>query len=108
MGDTQRAAESNLREVLSDHIEQSTGAGELTVSRSLRQLVEVSLEDLDLEKKPAEVTRALHERSTRQFVLPAFENDDAPLVAAQCFKGDLLHRHVTGRAGLPERPVHAP
>ncbi len=74
MGETQKAAERNLKEVLSDRIEQSTGAGELTASSSFRQLVEIWLDDLDLENKLAESTRALYERNMRQLVMPAFEN----------------------------------
>ncbi len=74
IGDTQKAAERNLKEVLSDRIEQSTGAGDLTASSSFHQLVEVWLDDLDLENKLAESTRALNERNVRQLVLPAFAN----------------------------------
>lgn len=74
IGETQKAAERNLKEVLSDRIEQSTGAGELTASSSFRQLVEVWLDDLDLENKLAESTRALYERNMRELVMPAFEN----------------------------------
>lgn len=74
VGDTRKAAERNLKAVLSDRIEQNTGAGELTASSSFRQLVEVWLEDLDLENKLAVSTRALYERNMRQLVLPAFEN----------------------------------
>jgi integrase len=74
IGDTQKAAERNLKGVLSDRIEQSTGAGELTASSSFRQLVDVWLHDLDLENTLAESTRALYERNMRQLVMPAFEN----------------------------------
>jgi hypothetical protein len=71
-GATHMAAERRLMELLSDRIEQSSGAGELTASSSFGQLVEVWLEDLDLENKLAESTRALCERNMRQLVLPAF------------------------------------
>src|SRR5690606_29692779 len=38
------------------------------------RLVELWLDDLDLEGKVADSTRALYERNMRQLVMPAFEN----------------------------------
>jgi integrase len=73
-GDTQKAAERNLKELLADRIERSVGSDELTLSSSFAHLVEVWLADLDLEGKIAPSTRALYERNMRQLVMPAFAN----------------------------------
>jgi integrase len=73
-GDTQKAAERNLKELLADRIERSVGSVELTPSSSFAHLVEVWLADLDLEGKIAPSTRALYERNMRQLVMPAFAN----------------------------------
>jgi integrase len=73
-GDTQKAAARNLKQLLADRVEQSTGSGELTAGSSFRRLVEVWLADLDLEDKLAPSTRALYERNMEKLVLPAFEN----------------------------------
>ncbi|MEI2713865.1 MAG: tyrosine-type recombinase/integrase [Nocardioides sp.] len=72
--DTQRRAEHRLKEKLATRRGYSAGFGELTPDSSFGQLVEVWLEDLDLEGKLAESTRALYERNMRQLVMPAFEN----------------------------------
>jgi hypothetical protein len=102
-GDTQKAAERNLKEVLSDRVEQSTGTGELTASSSFGQLVEVWLDDLDLENKLAESTRALYERNMRQLVLPAFENYTLREISVR--KVDQFVKTRTG-SGLPPRRYH--
>jgi integrase len=73
-GDTRRAAERKLKEVLADRSERSVGSGELTASSSFTHLVDVWLSDLDLEGKIAPSTRALYERNMRQLVMPAFAN----------------------------------
>jgi integrase len=73
-GDTQKAAERNLKELLADRIERSVGSDELTPSSSFAHLVEAWLADLDLEGKIAPSTRALYERNMRQLVMPAFAN----------------------------------
>ena len=75
-GETQKAAERNLKELLADRIEQNTGSGELTASSTFRRLVEIWLADLDLdlEDNLAPSTRALYERNMEKLVLPAFEN----------------------------------
>jgi integrase len=73
-GDTHKAAERNLKELLADRIERSVGSDELTLSSSFAHLVEVWLADLDLEGKIAPSTRALYERNMRQLVMPAFAN----------------------------------
>lgn len=72
--DTRRRAEHRLKEKLATRRGYSAGFGELTPDSSFDQLVEVWLEDLDLEGKLAESTRALYERNMRQLVMPAFEN----------------------------------
>lgn len=73
-GDTRKAAERNLKEILADRIERSVGSGELTASSSFTHLVDAWLKDLDLEGKIAPSTRALYERNMRQLVMPAFAN----------------------------------
>jgi integrase len=73
-GDTHKAAERNLKELLADRIERSVGSDELTPSSSFAHLVEAWLADLDLEGKIAPSTRALYERNMRQLVMPAFAN----------------------------------
>lgn len=72
-GATERAAERNLKVVLSRRTYVST-AGELTPDSSFGQLVAVWLADLDLEGRLAPSTRDLYERNMRQLVLPAFEH----------------------------------
>ncbi|GAA3539449.1 tyrosine-type recombinase/integrase [Nocardioides daeguensis] len=71
-GMTRREAERNLKKVLADRTSQGA-AGELTANSSFTTLVDVWLEDLDLQDKLAESTRALYERNMRQLVLPVFE-----------------------------------
>lgn len=73
-GDTHKAAERNLKQLLVNRTEQSAGRDELTASSSFRTLVDVWLADLDLEDKLAPSTRALYERNMEKLVLPAFEN----------------------------------
>ncbi len=73
-GDTRTRAEHRLKEKLAARSGHSTGFRELTPDSSFRQLVDVWLEDLDLEGKLAESTRALYERNVRELVMPAFEN----------------------------------
>lgn len=73
-GDTRTRAEHRLKERLAARSGYTTGFGELTPDCSFGQLVDVWLEDLDLEGKLAESTRALYERNMRQLVMPVFEN----------------------------------
>lgn len=73
-GANRSGAERALKEKLAKRENHSAGSGELTPDSSFRQLVDVWLEDLDLEGKLAESTRALYERNMRQLVMPAFEN----------------------------------
>ncbi|MAO79727.1 site-specific integrase [uncultured Nocardioides sp.] len=73
-GDTRTKAEHRLKERLAARSGYSTGFGELTPDSSFGQLVDLWLEDLDLEGKLAESTRALYERNMRQLVMPVFEN----------------------------------
>jgi Phage integrase, N-terminal SAM-like domain len=72
-GPTRKAAERNLKEVLSQRTSRAAYA-ELTPDSSFKQLVELWLEDLDLEGKLAPSTRALYERNIRQLVTPVFEH----------------------------------
>lgn len=72
-GDTERAAERNLKVILSRRTYVGS-AGELTPDSSFGQLVTVWLADLDLEGRLAPSTRYLYERNMRQLVLPAFEH----------------------------------
>jgi hypothetical protein len=72
-GPTRKAAERNLKEVLSQRTTRAAYA-ELTPDSSFKQLVELWLEDLDLEGKLAPSTRALYERNIRQLVMPVFEH----------------------------------
>ncbi len=73
-GDTPKAAERKLKEMLVERTEQEVGQGDLTSASSFRHLVDVWLADLDLEGAIAPSTRALYERNMRQLVLPAFEH----------------------------------
>ncbi|GAB2448408.1 tyrosine-type recombinase/integrase [Nocardioides hungaricus] len=73
-GDTRKSAEHRLKEKLALRGGYSAGFGELTPDSTFSHLVDVWLEDLDLQGKLAESTRALYERNMRQLVLPAFEN----------------------------------
>jgi len=73
-GETPKAAERKLKELLAERADQSVGQGELAASSSFRQLVYVWLADLDLEDKLAPSTRALYERNMEKLVMPAFEN----------------------------------
>lgn len=73
MGATQRAAERNLKEALATRASRTTYA-EVTPDSSFTKLVELWLDDLDLEGKVAESTRALYERNMRQLVMPVVEN----------------------------------
>lgn len=72
-GDTERAAERNLKVTLSRRTYVGS-AGELTPDSSFGQLVTVWLADLDLEGRLAPSTRYLYERNMVQLVLPAFEH----------------------------------
>lgn len=72
-GDTERAAERNLKVILSRRTYVGS-AGELTPDSSFGQLVTVWLADLDLEGRLAPSTRYLYERNMVQLVLPAFEH----------------------------------
>lgn len=72
-GDTERAAERNLKVILSRRTFVGS-AGELTPDSSFGQLVTVWLADLDLEGRLAPSTRYLYERNMVQLVLPAFEH----------------------------------
>ena len=60
--------------MLVERADQTVGQGELTGSSSFKHLVELWLEDLDLEGKVAESTRALYERNMEKLVLPVFAN----------------------------------
>jgi hypothetical protein len=71
-GESERVAERNLKLLLSNR-SHHVGLGELSPYSSFRRLVEVWLEDLDLEDRLAESTRALYERTMKQLVMPAFE-----------------------------------
>lgn len=73
-GANRPGAERALKEKLAKRERYAPGGGELSPDSSFRQLVDVWLEDLDLEGKLAESTRALYERNMRQLVMPAFEN----------------------------------
>ena len=73
-GPSQQAAARKLKAVLAERADQTVGQGELTGSSSFKHLVEIWLEDLDLEGKVAESTRALYERNMEKLVLPAFAN----------------------------------
>lgn len=73
-GDTRKSAEHRLKEKLALRGGYSAGFGELTPDSTFSHLVDVWLEDLDLQGKLAESTRALYERNMRQLVMPAFEN----------------------------------
>lgn len=72
-GETERAAERNLKLLLSKRSNHG-GLGELSPDSSFKRLVEVWLDDLDLEDRLAESTRGLYERNMRQLVMPAFEH----------------------------------
>jgi len=72
-GSSRPAAERRLKVALTQRTTRSSFA-ELTPDSTFTRLVELWLEDLDLEGKVAESTRALYERNMRQLVLPAFEN----------------------------------
>jgi integrase len=72
-GPTRKAAERNLKEVLSQRTSRAAYA-ELTPDSSFKELVELWLKDLDLEGKLAPSTRALYERNIRQLVMPVFEH----------------------------------
>lgn len=73
-GDTRTRAEHRLKEKLAARGGYSTGFGELTPDSPFSHLVDIWLQDLDLEGKLAESTRALYERNMRQLLMPAFEN----------------------------------
>lgn len=73
-GASQQAAARQLKAVLAERAEQRVGHGELSGSSSFTHLVDIWLEDLDLESKLAESTRALYERNMEKLVLPAFAN----------------------------------
>ena len=73
-GPSQQAAARKLKAVLAERADQTVGQGELTGSSSFKHLVEIWLEDLDLEGKVAESTRALYERNMEKLVLPVFAN----------------------------------
>jgi integrase len=73
-GDSQRAAERRLKQLLAQRTEQAFGRGELTAASSFGLLVDVWLQDLDLEGKVAPSTRALYQRNMLQLVMPAFEH----------------------------------
>ena len=72
-GPSRAAAERRLKVSLTHRTTRSSFA-ELTPDSSFTRLVELWLEDLDLEDKVAESTRALYERNMRQLVLPTFEH----------------------------------
>ena len=72
-GPSRAAAERRLKASLTHRTTRSSFA-ELTPDSSFTHLVELWLEDLDLEDKVAESTRALYERNMRQLVLPTFEH----------------------------------
>lgn len=78
-GANRRAAEINLKKVLSQRTSRTT-YGELTPDSSFKQLMDRWLEDLDLEDKLAESTRALYERNMRKLVMP--------VLRALCVAGD--------------------
>lgn len=71
--DTQKAAERSLKEAIAARASRTTYT-EVTPDSSFKRLVELWLDDLDLENKVADSTRALYERNMRQLVMPAFEN----------------------------------
>ncbi|MGK2876239.1 MAG: phage integrase central domain-containing protein, partial [Nocardioides sp.] len=73
-GPSQQAAARKLKAVLAERADQTVGQGELTGSSSFKHLVEIWLEDLNLEGKVAESTRALYERNMEKLVLPVFAN----------------------------------
>lgn len=73
-GDTRKSTEHRLKEKLALRGGHSPGFGELTPDSTFGHLVDVLLEDLDLQGKLAESTRALYERNMRQLVVPAFGN----------------------------------
>ena len=72
--ETRKKAEVRLKERIAARTGYSSGFGDLTPDSSFGQLVDVWLEDMDLEGKLAEGTRALYERNMRKLVMPAFEN----------------------------------
>src|SRR3954454_2872144 len=72
-GPSRPAAERRLKARLSQRTTRASYA-ELTPDSTFTRLVELWLEDLDLEDKVAESTRALYERNMRQLVLPTFED----------------------------------
>lgn len=73
VGATRKAAERNLKATIARRTSR-TSYTEITPDSSFAQLVELWLEDLDLEGRLVQSTRALYERNMRQLVMPAFEH----------------------------------
>ena len=90
-GDTRKSAEHRLKEKLALRGGYSAGFGELTPDSTFSHLVDVWLEDLDLQGKLAESTRALYERNMRQLVMPAFE------ICGKRFASSAAVSHSNGR-----------
>jgi hypothetical protein len=101
-GPTRKAAERNLKEVLSQRTSRAAYA-ELTPDSSFKQLVELWLEDLDLEGKLAPSTRALYERNIRQLVMPVFEHYGADFRIALV---PVFRRTPAERAGFRRSSRH--